>query len=154
MEILLHRLIWNPKMHPLLFLFCKLSGYVKTKVKELIKAAVSHVRLWPKLVLQSQSNYCGVWFPSTSPWNRGCQFGCQTEQDHLHLTDFLSQLHFILPKWRCTCWNLVPCISGKNVLLHVSNENLLLIFSKESITNQLDDPSTYMLAYYEEHACF
>lgn len=139
-------------MHPLLLLFFKVSGYVKTKVKGLIKAAVSSVRLWLKLVLQSQSNYCGVRYPSASPWSRGCQFGCQTEQDHLHLTDVLSQLRFILPKWLRKHWNLAPSISAlcqRKCCSTLAMKICGVHFSKEFIINQLDDPSTYMLAYYE-----
>lgn len=125
---------------------------MKTNVNRLVKAVVSSVRLWPKLVLQSQSNYCGVWYPSASPWSTVCQFGCQNEQDHLHLTDVLSQLRFILPKWLRKCWNLVPSISALWQIMCCSmfaTKICHVNFSKELITNQLDDPSTCMLAFYE-----
>lgn len=125
---------------------------MKTKVKGVIKAAVSYVCLWPRLVLQSESNYCGVWYPSASPWRRGCQFGCQTEQDHLHLTDVLSQLRFILPKWLRKGWNLVPSISAlcqRMCCSVLAMKTCSVHFSKVFIKNQLDDPSTYVLAYYE-----
>lgn len=69
-----------------------------------------------------------------------------------NLTDVLSQLRFILPKWLRKCWNLVHSISAlcqRMCCSVLAMKTCSVHFSKVFIKNQLDDPSTYVLAYYE-----